>query len=106
MPFHRLLLLRFYCVIVASVIFRRYELLCRLTVQLVFEHYEVSNFSKVGQRSKHNSSYWKGVPYIGFGPGSHSYYNGKRRWNKSDLSAYNRGDWSFVSDEELLKKDD
>ena len=105
-PFHRLLQRGVYNEINDRESLKQYELLCRFTAQHGFEHYEVSNFSKPGQRSRHNSSYWTGVSYIGFGPGSHSYYNGKRRWNKSDLLTYNKGDWSLVSDEELLKKED
>ncbi len=105
-PFHHLLQQGVYREIKDSESFRQYELLCTFTGQQGFEHYEVSNFSKPGQRSMHNSSYWKGVPYIGFGPGSHSYYEGKRRWNKSDLLTYNQGNWDRVSDEELLKKED
>lgn len=105
-PFHRLLQRGVYSEINDSDSYRQYELLCDYTARQGFEHYEVSNFSKAGFRSKHNSSYWNGVPYIGFGPGSHSYYHGKRRWNKSDLVTYNKGDWSKVSEEELLKKED
>lgn len=54
-----------------------------------FEQYEISNFSKNGFSSKHNSSYWSGKPYIGFGPGAHS-FNGKdkRRWNVSNNPKY------------------
>jgi oxygen-independent coproporphyrinogen-3 oxidase len=105
-PFHRLLQRGVYSEINDNDSFRQYEGLCRFTAELGYEHYEVSNFSKVGFRSKHNSSYWNGSPYIGFGPGSHSYYDGKRRWNKSDLVTYNKADWSQVSEEELLDKKD
>ena len=39
-----------------------------------YEHYEISNFAKPRLRSKHNSSYWSGEKYYGFGPSAHSYY--------------------------------
>ena len=59
--------------------------------QLGYEHYEISNYAKPGKRSKHNSSYWKGMPYHGFGPSAHG-FNGKniRKWNISDNILYNQ----------------
>jgi oxygen-independent coproporphyrinogen-3 oxidase len=53
-----------------------------------YEAYEISNFAKEGFRSKHNSSYWKGIPYFGFGPAAHSYNNGIRRWNIANNALY------------------
>lgn len=53
-----------------------------------FYRYEVSNFSKLGCESVHNSSYWKMKDYLGFGPGAHSYVNGERYYNPSDVKAY------------------
>ncbi len=54
-----------------------------------FEQYEISNFARPGFRSRHNSSYWQGKPYFGFGPAAHS-YDGKniRRWNIANNSLY------------------
>ncbi len=59
--------------------------------ELGYEHYEISNYAKPGKRSKHNSSYWKGMPYHGFGPSAHG-FNGKniRKWNISDNILYNQ----------------
>ena len=48
-----------------------------------FEHYEVSNYGLLGHRSGHNSSYWKGVPYLGLGPSAHGFDGRVRRWNRS-----------------------
>ena len=54
-----------------------------------YEQYEISNFAKEGFRSCHNSSYWQGKAYYGFGPAAHS-FNGhdRRRWNISNNSLY------------------
>jgi oxygen-independent coproporphyrinogen-3 oxidase len=48
-----------------------------------FEHYEVSNYGRPGHRAIHNSSYWKGVPYLGLGPSAHGFDGAERRWNRS-----------------------
>ncbi|RXK60059.1 radical SAM family heme chaperone HemW [Lacibacter luteus] len=53
-----------------------------------FEHYEISNFAKPGYRSKHNSSYWKGVHYLGLGPSAHSFNGISRQWNIANNQQY------------------
>ncbi len=53
-----------------------------------FDRYEISNFSKPGFESMHNSIYWKGEPYVGLGPSAHSFYDGKRFWNISNTEKY------------------
>jgi oxygen-independent coproporphyrinogen-3 oxidase len=53
-----------------------------------YEHYEISNYALPGMRSRHNSSYWLGENYYGFGPSAHSFDGKKRRWNISNNSAY------------------
>ena len=51
--------------------------------------YEISNYAKEGYRSKHNSSYWTGAPYLGLGAGAHSYDGAYcRQWNPDDIGAY------------------
>ena len=55
---------------------------------LNYEHYEISNFAIKGEESYHNSNYWKQRPYIGLGPGAHSFNKGKRRWNISNNVQY------------------
>ena len=54
-----------------------------------YEHYEISNFSIPGKRSRHNTSYWQGKPYYGFGPSAHS-FNGTdtRSWNIANNALY------------------
>ena len=53
-----------------------------------YEHYEISNFAKPGFRSRHNSSYWQGIPYIGIGAAAHSYDIKTRQWNVYDIDEY------------------
>lgn len=53
-----------------------------------YEQYEISNFCLPGKESKHNSSYWKGITYQGFGPSAHSFDGRKRRFNVRNNSVY------------------
>jgi oxygen-independent coproporphyrinogen-3 oxidase len=53
-----------------------------------FEHYEVSNFSLPGRRSRHNFVYWTGAPYAALGPGAHAFYPPLRRWNLRSWEQY------------------
>lgn len=53
-----------------------------------FRRYEISNFARPAWESRHNSSYWAGIPYIGCGPSAHSYDGTCRRWNLSNLEGY------------------
>jgi len=72
-----------------------------------WEHYEVSNFAKPGFRSKHNSNYWERIPYVGIGPGAHSFHQNVRRWNVSSnqhyLKHYEHG--TYFETEELTRTD-
>lgn len=63
------------------------ELVCQLT-DAGYEHYEISNFARPGYRSRHNSSYWHQVPYIGLGAAAHSFDLNSRQWNVADLRLY------------------
>lgn len=53
-----------------------------------FVHYEISNFAKNGFHSKHNSSYWENIPYLGVGASAHSFNIKTRSWNTSNISNY------------------
>lgn len=65
-----------------------YSYLCDATREAGYEHYEISNFALPGRRAIHNSGYWHGIPYLGLGPGAHSYYAGMRGSTPSDLKEY------------------
>ncbi len=53
-----------------------------------YKHYEISNFARTGFESKHNTNCWEQKQYIGFGVAAHSYINGIRYSNTSDLDKY------------------
>ena len=53
-----------------------------------YKHYEISNFAKEGKESKHNMNCWEQKDYIGIGLAAHSYLNGIRYSNKTDLDEY------------------
>ncbi len=61
----------------------------RLTTEN-YQFYEVSNASLPGFRSRHNSAYWSGKPYVGLGPAAHSFDGTTRRWNLRAWEAYRR----------------
>ncbi len=67
---------------------RQFILLMNELQKAGFEHYEISNFAKPGYRSKHNSSYWKGVHYLGLGPSAHSFNGISRQWNVANNQQY------------------
>ena len=56
-----------------------------------YRQYEVSNFARSGFQSRHNLKYWMGRPYIGFGPGAHSDFGGRRYSFVRDLDRYITG---------------
>lgn len=54
-----------------------------------YQHYEISNFCLPGFQSRHNTKYWNGFPYYGFGCSAHSYDGWRRRWaNERDVAKY------------------
>lgn len=92
---------------------RQYDILCSTLRQAGYSHYEISNFARPGFEAVHNSAYWHHVPYVGLGPGAHSFLSDgsgyMRRWNRPDLDAYMAaglsGDFSPVREGEILTSD-
>lgn len=80
-----------------------------------YEHYEISNFALPGYRSKHNSSYWQALPYLGLGPAAGSYDGHRiRRMNHASINEYLKryqhrdateiADIEMLTDSELLEE--
>ena len=87
-------------------VLREYEWLIQRTAEAGFSHYEVSNFARPGGHSQHNSAYWDGVPYLGIGPGAHSFRGAQRWWNARSnaryLKAAEAGNFENQQDSETL----
>jgi len=67
-----------------------FSLLGNMCREKGFIHYEISNFALPGYISRHNSAYWKQIPYLGLGPSAHSFNRTSRQWNVSDIKKYIR----------------
>lgn len=67
---------------------QQFEILIDSLAHNEFEQYEISNFARNDQYSRHNSSYWKQRPYLGVGPSAHSYNGTSREYNVSNNSKY------------------
>ncbi len=66
-----------------------YQLMLEEVSAAGYQHYEISNFCRPGFESRHNTKYWTGAPYYGFGCSAHSYDGGRRRWaNQRDTARY------------------
>ena len=101
---------------------RQYSMLCAALRDAGYRHYEISNFALPSYEARHNSAYWKHVPYVGFGPGAHSLVSPQsvsptapegayglrsveshysRTWNEADLNRYLEDPMGVRDGEEL-----
>ena len=78
---------------------RQYDMLCQKLGAAGYHHYEISNFAKEGFEAVHNGGYWARRPYVGIGPGAHSFRGNARSWNSKAL----RG---WTSTKEILSPED
>jgi len=69
-------------------IVEQFGILMDVMEQAGYVHYEISNFCLPGYESRHNSNYWKGIPYLGLGPSAHSFNGSSRWWNIPHLTSY------------------
>ena len=67
---------------------RMYHFTRKFLAQYGYDRYEISNYALPGRQCRHNSGYWTGHPYLGFGIGAASYVNGIRFSNIADFNAY------------------
>jgi oxygen-independent coproporphyrinogen-3 oxidase len=67
---------------------RMYHLAKELLADTGFRHYEISNAALPGRESRHNLKYWSMDPYLGIGAAAHSYFDGRRFSNTSNLTEY------------------
>jgi oxygen-independent coproporphyrinogen III oxidase len=66
-----------------------YEWMIQRANEAGYEHYEISNLCRPGFSSRHNTKYWTGAPYVGFGCSAHSFDGRARRWsNQRDVLRY------------------
>lgn len=75
--------------------------------QAGYRQYEISNFARPGCESRHNLRYWLGREYIGFGPGAHSDFGGRRYSFVKNLEEYIEGvleERNIVDESELIPK--
>lgn len=82
---------------------KMYNMLIERLQSSGYEHYEISNFGKKGMHSRHNSSYWEGIPYLGVGAGAHSFDGNSRQWNPNSLEEYIAG---IVSNNPIFEKEE
>ncbi len=86
----------------------QFDRMIELMGQNGYEQYEISNFARDQKYSKHNSAYWTGRSYLGFGPSAHSFDGISRRWNISNNAQYMQGletETNYCETEKLSHQD-
>ena len=84
--------------------YEMYELIIKKLKEKGFNHYEISNFSKMGYESKHNLVYWNNLPYYGFGISASGYIDNYRYTNTLSLKKYFAG--NYLDNKEILSNKD
>ena len=68
--------------------YRQFEMLMDISSEYGFEQYEISNFARNKAYSRHNTSYWQDIEYLGLGPSAHSYNGLQRCANVANIRRY------------------
>ena len=88
----------------SDIIAQMYLYAHQVATQSGYEHYEISNFALPGRRARHNTAYWAGSPYLGLGPGAHSFLGTTRRYNPSNINQWlesiEKGSTAYIDEPE------
>lgn len=80
-----------------------YERACQDLDAAGFVHYEIANWARPGQQSRHNTVYWQNLPFAAAGVGSHGWIERRRYAHSDSLAEYYRqcaqGDWPWAATE-------
>ena len=71
-----------------------------------YQRYEISNYAKPGYRCRHNCGYWRRVPYLGFGVGAATFFEGARYSNPEKMTEYRDNFEEKFSGEKLSLEDE
>ncbi|MBQ9193846.1 MAG: radical SAM family heme chaperone HemW [Bacteroidales bacterium] len=82
---------------------RQYDRLCQKLSAAGYRHYEISNFAKPGFEAVHNGGYWARRPYVGIGPGAHSFNGSSRTWNSKDLRGWTSASETLSAEDALVE---
>lgn len=82
---------------------KMYDMIHKTLTDYDFNHYEISNFSKLGYESKHNLVYWQNKHYYGFGLGASGYIGNIRYTNTRNIKKYLS--LNYVQDQEIVSKE-
>ncbi len=82
-----------------------YALVHQRLTEAGYAHYEISNYARKGCRARHNSAYWHGIPYLGIGPGAHSFDGSHRCWSTDTVEQYAANGATHFEQELLTERD-
>ena len=82
----------------------QYRQICTALRAAGYVHYEISNWALPGREALHNSAYWSRIPYVGLGPGAHSFDGTRRSWNAESFPSYTLAGSETLTPEEAREE--
>jgi oxygen-independent coproporphyrinogen-3 oxidase len=82
---------------------RQYDILCQKLTAAGYRHYEISNFARPGFEAVHNGGYWARRPYVGLGPGAHSFRGSTRSWNSKERRGWTATTENLSAEDALVE---